>query len=450
MEFRAYLILLLAVSFILIVPCIAEDSESWVKVDPLKSTSFKVTLANPSDSPVVYSLFVKGWFVWVFITDSQVVLEPGEMREVSIVAAPDLSVAPDIYALDIMATSRLDNLSRHILLEVTKLNVPEEPKSELLGAKFDQNGFKLDVYTTEGLALEAVLSLNNTPIEEFTELIGPGRDSFSNLPDFEGLGTGTYSMSYAVRKDETALFSGQESYYWQYGSKLQVYEETKDSLLASVTTVTLVNNGRGTETKIYELETESYLEPLISSSEPFTKVREGGVTKYIWELSVSGGQTRTFTHQYNYHLIFIGFFVAICLVVLLAMILRTEVEVKKSVMGKIVHIKSDTEIRICLEVTNRSWREIRDLTIEDFVQPIFRIKRRFSGVEPVGFYRKGDDIKIVWKIPSIQPREARVFTYTIVPKVGLGGTYQFNIAKVTYHAGGVRKAVYSNQAIAGK
>jgi hypothetical protein len=101
-------------------------------------------------------------------------------------------------------------------------------------------------------------------------------------------------------------------------------------------------------------------------------------------------------------------------------------------------------MKVYIEITNQRGQRINDISVEDYVQPLFRIKKEFSGVTPKGFYRRGDDIKIVWRIPRIEPKETRVFTYTIVPKVGLGGKYSFSLAKLSYRVGNFRRKVYSN------
>ncbi|MGC9310439.1 MAG: hypothetical protein ACP5E4_01810, partial [Candidatus Aenigmatarchaeota archaeon] len=171
---------------------------------------------------------------------------------------------------------------------------------------------------------------------------------------------------------------------------------------------------------------------------------------YTWEFEVRPGETKILSYSYNYSLPFVLVLLTLIFLSALYFISKKDILVKKAFVGKAHQIKEGQPLKICVEVINRTRFELTDLVIDDFVQPLFRLEKEFSGVSPTRLSRKGDDIKITWSVARLEPKETRVFTYKITPKVGIGGAYSFSLARVIYRSNNIRKVAYSDQPLTGK
>jgi hypothetical protein len=405
----------------------------------MKSTPFNFELTNTNPEPTTYSLYVKGFFTWLAFTNSQISLKSGETRNFTLIGAPDLRVTPQVYSAQIMAESSFNTISHTVAIEVPDLSKPES-RYEIHQVSFDEKGIRLLVYSQEPLTISVDLYKDGLKVDNFSSILDAGEAIFEKNIDFE---VGNYTANITIMKGGNVIYLGEKHYEVPFVSQVKVYESTKDSYLWSVTTVRIVNSGKQIEKKSYELAAENFVEPFLSSSDYFVKTNIGGTIVNRWEFFVEAGQTKIFTYTYNYTYAFAIIFAAILCVAAIFLALRKEVVIKKTVSGS-KGIKGEHEMKVYIEITNQRGQRINDISVEDYVQPLFRIKKEFSGVTPKGFYRRGDDIKIVWRIPRIEPKETRVFTYTIVPKVGLGGKYSFSLAKLSYRVGNFRRKVYSN------
>jgi CRISPR/Cas system-associated protein Cas5 (RAMP superfamily) len=123
---------------------------------------------------------------------------------------------------------------------------------------------------------------------------------------------------------------------------------------------------------------------------------------------------------------------------------KKEIKVKKFFTNKIHGIKEEKEIRICLEIINKTGQDLDNIVLEDFVQPVFKLEKEFYGVKPNKIVKIGSEEKLVWEIPKLGPKETRVFMYKIIPKIGLSEKYSFSLARVKYKKDQISRVLFSN------
>jgi len=425
----------------------AQNEKKWLTVEPMRSTPFSFELKNSNNLSTTYSLFVRGNFVWLIFPNSQITLGPGEHKTFTLIGFPDTTTTPQVYPAQIIAMSELDTITYNVVMDIPALNRPVESKYEIRSVSFDERGFRFLAYSQEPLNLSVEIDKDNLLFDNFSTLLEAGEATFEKKLS---LAPGNYTARIIATKGDKIIYSDKKTYEKRFESGIRVTESTLDSILWSVTTVKITNYGNIVEKKAYDIETEQFVDPFLSSIEPFARVPNNGNIIHRWEFSLEPGQAKEFTYTYNYSYAFAIAFVVVLCTAAVVIVLRREVVVKKALMGGIKGIKSDHELRISIEIMNRTGRTIKDVSLEDYMQPLFKIKKSFAGPAPVGFYRKGDDIKIVCKIPEIAPKESRVLAYTIVPKVGLGGSYAFSRAKLTYKIGNFRRVALSNLIKLGK
>lgn len=89
------------------------------------------------------------------------------------------------------------------------------------------------------------------------------------------------------------------------------------------------------------------------------------------------------------------------------------------------------EIPIILEVKNKKPDEIKNVTVEDLVPPIFKVLKDFPTVKP-RIKKTADGVKLTWKFASLKPKEERVFSYKIKPLVDIVGSIKLPKARMRY------------------
>jgi hypothetical protein len=421
---------------------IAQAEIRQITVEPMKSTAFGFEVKNNNSQPTVYTMYFKGLYLWLVLVDSQIVLSPGESRKVSVVAFPDYRISGQ-FPIEIVAESRFDKITSNFVLNVPELQAPPQLENSVNSVSFDERGFQIYLYCQEPLNLTVSIFRDGVFVDGVSGQVGPGSQKITRALSFR---PGNYSAKYELRRNNETLFSGEKAYVKAYVPQIVMQELVNDSFFKSVTTIKLTNNGTMPDKAVYEIGAEKYLEPFLSSSEPFEAINNGGSIVNHWEFMLEAGESKTFNYTYSYTYGFIAVFVVLAGIIALYFLMNRGMHIKKSVAAGPGGIKSSSEVKVYLEVSNRTGRRIKDIMIEDYVQPLFKIRKNFTGIAPSGFYRKGDDIRIAWKIPKIEPNESRVFTYTLVPKVGLGSGYSFSKAKLTYRIGSYRRIVMSNSA----
>jgi len=97
-------------------------------------------------------------------------------------------------------------------------------------------------------------------------------------------------------------------------------------------------------------------------------------------------------------------------------------------------ISEGSEFTVGVEVKNSTGREINNLVVKDFIPTVFTAKDA-QGIR--ADKRKTDfGTTLTWRISSIRNGEERLFSYKIVPVLGVGGQMSIPSASVTYERNG--------------
>jgi hypothetical protein len=417
-------------------------SGATITVEPEKSTAFYFSVENPNKEPAIYTLYIKGWHNWLTLRDSQVLLEPGERLSVAVIATPRAGDAPGTYPLEIISESRFDKKTQEIILELLPLGA----QPVVTFASFSDSGISISAYLSEPLELKVQVYSEGLIIREFSKSFLAGSNSFNEPVRF---GPGEYRAEFKLLRNGAAVYTDTLLHTQLSATYVEVKEESWDYIVWSGLKATFTNKGPNLEQRAYSVFVKASKDPFFKPSEGSLKsVSEGGYM-YTWNFVLAPGEEKTINCAYNYLFLLLLAVLALFFGVMAYSVSKKDIALKKSLMGKVSRIKGDEEIRVCLEIINKTNKEIASISLEDFVQPLFRIKNEFS-VKPAKITRKGDDIKLTWHIGRLEPKETRVFVYSIVPKVGLGGEYSFSLSRVIYPANGFKKTVLSNPIVIGK
>ncbi len=109
-------------------------------------------------------------------------------------------------------------------------------------------------------------------------------------------------------------------------------------------------------------------------------------------------------------------------------------------------ISREKEIKITIEVKNRSYKEIKNIRVIDQIPPIARVLDKFDTLPPK-IKKVKDGTRLEWRIRSLKPKEERILTYYIKPLVDIVGELKLPEAKIEIKEGKKRKIIKSPKTI---
>ncbi|MCK4730619.1 MAG: hypothetical protein KAT28_04835 [Candidatus Aenigmarchaeota archaeon] len=398
---------------------------------------------NTCDEPLRYSIYSIGWYPWILFSYSQILIQPGESEEISIFLQPSTVIEEGDYYIKLIAKSRIDEMEKYLKIIVTDLKKPEVKEFVCDGRNL---GLVINSEEDFGLILE--IYKEDHLIKRIEENISVGENSFTFPLDSE---YGDYVAKVSFLKGAMAIDRINKSYSIQYLEGVKQESDIVESrsdwnyYLVSGSRIVFDNKGRTTENKKYSVLVDKSTDSFFTATDYKEKLVEGNSYKYVWEFVLLPNQKYIISYSYNYSLFLILCLAIISFVVLFGRSVRMEVKVKKSLTKRIDKLKEGKKITICIEIINKTKHELSNVLIEDYVQPIFKLNKEFTGIRPDKIIKIGAKDKLIWKISRLEPKETRIFAYTIIPRVGLIETYSFSLAKVKYKIKDLVKEVFSNQ-----
>jgi hypothetical protein len=392
-------------------------------------------LENKNSEPLYYTIYSVGGFQSIIFYYSQILLQPGEHKYIKVIIFLSNELKPGSYKIELTAESRLDRITKNLEIELIEKEKEINVKEFLFNNKLIKIVFNiLDKYN-----LEVEIQKEGKILQVFEKEITPEDNQFEKNLDLE---LGDYLAKVKVYRDNNLLYTKEKTFTRH--SKITQEKQDWDYFIAYGSRIKFHNEGDSSEREDFVLYVDKSQDPFFSSIGYTSKVDVGNQYKYVWEFTLLPNQSHTISYSFNYSIILILIIAILFLMSTLYFVTKKEIKLTKSFMKKVNEISEGKEIRICIEVVNKAREEITDITVEDYVPPIFSLKKEFSVVKPKKIVDLKKDKKIVWEIPRIEPKETRVFTYKIVPKVGVKGSYSFPLAKLKYKKNKLIKIVLSN------
>ena len=401
----------------------------------VEEVSFRIN--NDYPEPMLYSIYSIGWHPWIFFSYSQIMLSPGELEDIKIFLIPNQEVKQGVYDIHIVAESINDKLTKNLKVRVLEVIIKPEIKSFF----FDNKKIQIHINSSEDLKAKLEIYKEEKLLESVDKIIPVGESEISkNL----NLDTGNYIAKLKIYRQDTLIDKIERRYSNRFISGMIQKKDEWNLIILSNSKITFENNGDLAERKVYELLVDKSKDSFFNAANYYSRQEGENTVKYTWDFTLQPNQKYVVAYSYNYSTLSFLFLAIALLGVLIYLSVKKDVKLKKDFAGRVSGIREGKKIEICVEVINKTKYELSNIIIRDYVQPIFELKRKFNGVKPVKITKIKEELKLVWTIPRLEPRETRIFSYTIVPKIGVGDTYSFSLAEVQYKRDKVRKIVFSN------
>ena len=464
-------VFLLVIFSVLATSSLAEsDIEITVKNNHIafsERAQFNLKITNNADEKQRYSIYSlqsgQGWNVDPFpLKDKIIELYPGKSYTTIIQAqAFDDGLQPGIYYVQISIASDLGETYTESLKVYLS---PEKPIDYLpaIKATIDMND---KISPKDGVSIKLFLE-NRNPLDltglvvkiqsDMPEFI---KEATIDLPPLEKK-TIEFSINpnqfqqpkeYIIffvfeHNGEVAKIIDQkiEILSLQPEFKKEVNENSKLFRYYNELIVTNDGNVKNTQKVLYPI---SLWKVLFTTSEGKSEKIEG--ERYlVWEQSISPNESVTLNFTTNYRvviyilailLIFAGFYFYV----------QSPLSISKSAMTtKTEHNEGAlSEIKVTLEVKNRTKRNIKGIDIIDQVPGIANVEKslELGTLRPKEIKHSKKGTKVIWSLVELDAHEHRIITYKVRAKLNIVGTFSLPRATVEYaRKRGKKGKAYSN------
>jgi hypothetical protein len=226
-------------------------------------------------------------------------------------------------------------------------------------------------------------------------------------------------------------------------------EETKKGFLfKTVITKKLTSISNVEDTQTIKIPTSGIKSWFTSSNLDESTVTEGGQKYIAIDVTLQPGETKDLVVVVSYRIIF---YIILLAAILLAIHYRyrSPISIKKGLSDVNAKEGGISEMKVTLELTNNDKKNIKKVTITDYVPNIAHIQREFAEgtLKPSRVFRhKNKGMILKWDIDELSPGEDRIMSYTIKSKLSIVGQFRLPRAKVSFKKKGREIIGYSNSA----
>ncbi len=431
-------------------------------ISPLESAEFDIVVSNQdtlAQSYVVYS-FVQGWNIDPNpITDRTFKIAAGQSRTVRLVSTPTTNFPAGIYNLAFSVES--DSGDRYT--DSMKVFLSPEKQLDYLPA------IKVDVDMDEKIDPNKPLSIklfleNRNPLD----LSGLVVKLQSDMPEFQKEVTidlpplQKKSVEFSItpnkyqqpkdyliffvfeHKGEVAKIQEQKIEILTVLPVFDVAANSKMNLLKKSTLLTIKNGGNVLNAQ--EVKHPVPFWQAILSRGADNVVREEGQSYLVWGLELAPGESVDVSYTTNYRLP-LYLLILITVFFIFYYSVRSPVAIKKTA----ITTRSDdegslSEIKVTLEVLNRSKKPLVHASITDLVPAIANVQKslELGTLKPHEIRHAKTGTKVVWSLAELDAHEHRLITYKIRAKLNILGTFQLPRAVVEFKEKKRKKKAYSN------
>lgn len=466
-----FLLLISVIILSLILPLLHAASSASVSVvaekdhiTPSETALFRVVIKNTANSEQTYKLisYDKDWNVdFSPSSDRQVSLASGQSHTITVKVSvsPTAVISPNSYAPILFVNSNTgeDKVSLPLTLW------PDKPLDylPLVKVTIDMNE-KIVPNNAVSIKLflenKNPLNLENLTVRLQSEMTEFNKELSVDLPPLEKK-TVEFSVTPSATqqpKEYTLVFVLEKNGQVVKGvnkevevvsviSDFAVSVSQKTIFLKHFFELQFTNKGNVLNTQEVKYPT-TFWSSLFTEGEGRTLAEEG--KRYLaWQLTLAPGESTAVHFVVNYRLLFY-LLLLIVFVGLFYWKVRSPVVLTKK--AATTHQREEgalSEIKITLELENRSSNPLKEVTVADVVPTIVNVERSLDlgTLRPKEITSTKQGTKVTWLLVELDAHEHRIITYKVRAKLNILGTFSLPRATVEYGKGKHRKGkAYSN------
>jgi hypothetical protein len=219
--------------------------------------------------------------------------------------------------------------------------------------------------------------------------------------------------------------------------------ETQKSFLKRIETVTLTNEGNKPLAHIYRVPAWFAKQWFISAS-PAPRKEAGNL---VWEVPLDAGSSAQLMVTYNHRPLF-WLLLIVSVIIAAYYVFRSPIAVNKRASVVSSHEGGITELKIVIELVNRSNKIVKSIRVMDLAPKLADVEKDFKETilapsKIVPHEHTGTLVR--WDIDMMEPREHRILTYKMKTRLQILGGMTLPVTAVKYFVAGQEREVVSNK-----
>jgi len=381
--------------------------------------------------------------------DSLLFIKSEETKKVRVLIMPVSEMPPSLYRILIVVKSFKTNLSEKIYIPIylksgklageypptvtLNVNIPDKinPK-ETTKITIDLKNRNILNITDMKIKLSSILVNKETittlgPLEEKTIIVTYSFDPLEP-PKKDTVTLNLYVDGNSIRTIEDIPIE-----IISYSDIIKK-SEMKESFLKTEEKITYTNDGNVRKQKTLKIEI-GFFKDIVTSTNPKTYVlKEDGKRYRALDVDLKPGAKTEIIVIKNFRLLVSIIIIAIVLWILYS-IFRSDVVVRKNAVILGTKEGGITEMKVIMNVKNRTAKLVRNVAIIDNVPNIADIQKEFQigTLKPtkiVTHEKKGNLIK--WNVELFEKYEERIITYKVRSKLSILGKFKLPPAVIKY------------------
>ncbi len=465
--------LLLSVTFLLLVSVAVADSDTSSvsisalenQIAPHEQAQFKLVIDNDHPTEAVsYSIysFVQGWNVNPSpLKDKIITIASGGSYSTTIVAQPHESFSPGVYNLEVIVESDVGELFPRTLKVYLE---PESPIDYLPTIKVNVD---MDEKINPTQAVPIKLFIDNRNPLDLTDLVVKIK---SDIPEFaqeavidipplqkktveftvvpnEHQQPKEYPLFFVFeRNGETVKVVEQEIEILPLLPAFTVDVASENIFLKKFAAAEIHNPGNVLNTQRVEVPMSFWSALFVSGAD--SGRAEDGSRVIFWEVTLGADESTTIHYTVNYRILLAIVVVLVVFLIFYSIVQSPLVIKKKAVTTKSHEHGALSEIKVTLEVRNKSKRGFKDVEIIDWVPAIANVEKslELGTLRPKAVRHTKKGAKVIWALAELDAHEHRLITYKVRAKLNILGTFSLPRAVVEFHKkeGGKKSKAFSN------
>ncbi|PIN73969.1 hypothetical protein COV20_02545 [Candidatus Woesearchaeota archaeon CG10_big_fil_rev_8_21_14_0_10_45_16] len=456
-------VLILAVS-------VAADSTVTLKpiddqIKPSETATYSLSITNTESLKQRYTTYSlqsgQGWIVDTKpLKDKIIELAGGQSYTTTLQVRPLENMAPGIYYLDLSVESDLGEKHRE---NIKVYLSPEQPFDYLpsITAKVDMDerivpgqplSIKLFLDNKNPLDLKNLVIKLQSDISEFSKEVmvdlPPLQQKtveFTVMPDQFQQPKDYFLFFVFERNDQVVKIVEKRVEVQEIITPFEKSEETQSDFLRTFVALNIHNGGnvKNTQTVVIPV---SLWQSLFSHGDDLLKMKIDSQRYLSWEESLSPDESVVVYYTTSYRSLL---YLLIALVIFLSFYfyVQSPITVSKSA----VTTKSDedgalSEIKITIEVRNKTKKPIKNVDITDMVPAIANVKKslELGTLKPQEVKHSLQGTKVKWSLAEIDGHEHRLITYKVRAKLNIVGMFSLPRAVVEFGEKKRKSKAYSN------
>lgn len=462
----------LLIVFVILLSSIAFAEDSFLaKIEPQEvvikqdeTAEFNLSITHTGDEIKTFEIYSTN-VIWDVHVQDALRVEPSQMLKTKLFVRP-LNVNPGSYwvPLTVKLAGTEQKSEKNVLLEIESLIPPEQSylpavrgevyMEDLIDPREEAKvRVKLENQNRRDLKNVNIKLRSNTINKDYTATLEPLEQKelkfFVKLPPFTPPQEDLLKVSIIVPEKDQAYRFDLNPVMFEIDDYFDFKEElkTEQGFLKTTYLATLKNNGNEPYEDVYTVKS-SFFKNIFVTTVPRAQKQKG---QLVWAVDLKPGESELIMYTFNYQPLLI-IAIALIVITLAYIIFRSPVVLKKTATVVATKEGGISELKVLIEIVNRSRKPIKDIKLIDTVPRIAQLTHDYDigTLKPdkvIKHERKGTLVK--WSIDAIDPGEERVISYKIKSKLSILGGVTLPSAAAKFTAGKRHRTANSNTPVIG-